>query len=92
MAPVYLPGDRLPNGLTEAGIDRWTASRKEEVLRRLDEGEVRLNNALSAWGLTLEEVEAWRSAHKVYGRRGLRLGVHRAEVPRPKAPEQSRLL
>ena len=77
----YLPGDPLPPGEAEPLLVRWTEGRKEEVLRRLDTGAVRLNDALARWNLTLEEVEAWRSAHKVYGRRGLRLGVHRADVP-----------
>jgi hypothetical protein len=77
----YLPGDPLPPGESAPLGIRWTEARKEEVLRRLDTGAVRLNEALSRWNLTLEEVEAWRSAHKVYGRRGLRLGVHRADVP-----------
>jgi hypothetical protein len=40
-----------------------------------------LNEALSRFNLTLEEVEAWRAAHREYGRRGLRLGTHRADVP-----------
>ena len=85
-----LPGDL--DWPESADDRRWTATRKEEVLRRLDAGEVRLNEAISRWSLTLEDIEAWRSAHKVYGRRGLRLGVHRAEVPRPKAESAQRSL
>jgi hypothetical protein len=44
------------------------------VLRRLDEGELRLNDALSRFCLTLEEVEAWRAADDIYRRRALRIG------------------
>jgi hypothetical protein len=82
-AQIFIPGDGKPDGGPEAKAVHWTPARKEEVLRRLDEGLIGLNDALRIWNLTLEEVEAWRAAHAAYGRRGLRLGQHRAEVPRP---------
>lgn len=71
---VLLPGDpEWPPGADE----RWVASRKEELLRRLDEGEIGLNEALARFCLTVEEVEDWRSRHKVYGRRGLNINQRR---------------
>jgi hypothetical protein len=69
----WLPGDPIPAGCAAPLSDHWTAARREEVLRRLDEGEIGLNDALRRWNLTLEEVERWRASHQVYGRRGLRM-------------------
>lgn len=83
-ASTLLPGDPLPGGgVAQADNMHWSMARKEEVLTRLDRGQIGLNDALARWNLTVEEIEAWRRSHKVYGRRGLRLGMHRAEVPRP---------
>lgn len=81
-----LPGDR---GYSSGEFDyRWTPARKEEVLRRLDTGAIGLNDALRLWHLTLEEVEAWRRAHPVYGKRALRIGAR----PAGEAPAQGTLL
>lgn len=70
---------------------RWTPSRKAEVLRQLRSGEITLNEALSRYSLTLEEVDAWQMAARKAGQDGLRADNVRPPAERPK-PAQGRLL
>ncbi len=80
LPPTGLPGET-------PGVDRWTAARKGELLRRLDVGELGLNDALRQFALTLEEIEEWRAEHPVYRKRALRLGQGQ-----PTTPAQGQLL
>lgn len=69
MAHLRHASDALPG---EGPVDRWTAARKEEVLRRIDAGEITAGQALSRWKMSVEELDTWRRQHRAKGRDGLR--------------------
>lgn len=74
------PSTELPG---EGPVDRWTPARKEEVLRRIRDGEMTRGQALRRWKMSLEELESWRLAFERKGRLGLKATAR---------PEQGRLL
>ncbi|NMM46353.1 DUF1153 domain-containing protein [Rhodospirillaceae bacterium KN72] len=60
--PVILPSARTA---------RWVASRKAQIVRALDRGVLDEQEACDRYGLTLEELNGWRSALSVHGEEGL---------------------
>lgn len=74
------PSTELPG---EGPVDRWTASRKEEVLRRIRDGEITAGQALTRWKMSVEELDAWTRAYTASGRKGLKAAA---------LPSQGRLL
>lgn len=81
---LALPGDGLPDGCVEARAFHWTPARKAEVLRRVRRGELTAGQALSRFGILVEEYDSWVQAHRKFGQGGLKVTV--------RAPEQGRLL
>jgi len=51
---------------------RWTIRIKVEVVMAVERGVLTAEAACARWGLTEEELAAWRSAFAAYGRTGLR--------------------
>lgn len=56
----------------EGHVDRWTASRKEEVLRRIRAGEISAAEAMRRWHISVEELDGWARRFRAGGRPGLR--------------------
>lgn len=69
----------LPDGtiltradLPPADTTRWVASRKAVVARAVDVGLITVREALDTWGLSEEELTAWRQALADHGIRALK--------------------
>lgn len=75
-----LPSNLLPG---EGPVERWTPARKAEVLRRIHAGEITRGEAMHRWRISVEELDAWLTAHRRAGQDGLKA---------TSAPEQGRLL
>lgn len=52
---------------------RWVASRKQTVVLAVNQGLITRDEALSRYGLSGEEFDAWRHAHMVYGKAALKV-------------------
>lgn len=66
-SPPETPGELPP-----ADIKRWSARRKAAVLEAISTGKITVGDACARWGLTGEELEAWRWAYRLHGLAGLR--------------------
>ena len=58
--------------LPPLGTTRWVASRKAAVVRAVEAKEVSADWAINAYGLTHEELDAWRAAVARHGKGALR--------------------
>lgn len=73
---------KIQADLPPRSIRRWTALRKQEVVRAIWDGLISRSEALSRYQLSEEELESWESAVALHGVRGLRvtkLGDFRSE-------------
>jgi hypothetical protein len=70
---------RLPGEAPE--VTRWTAARKDELLRRIRRGELSEPEACARWGFTPEEIAAWRQRSARFGFQGLKATT--LQVKRP---------
>ena len=59
----------LPDPTTQ----RWVASRKAAVVRAVEHGLLAEDEALRLYGLSEEELDAWRAAVARHGEAGLRV-------------------
>jgi hypothetical protein len=69
----------LPDGrsmtradLPPPGTCRWVASRKAAVVQAVDAGLITAEEAVTTWGLSDEELQAWRAAVARHGVAALR--------------------
>lgn len=69
----------LPDGtqMTRADLPgrdtrRWVASRKAAVVRAVDAGLITVDEAVEMYGLSVEELDSWRSAVARHGVAALR--------------------
>ena len=56
---------------------RWVASRKELVVRAVEEGLLSLDEALARYGLSQEEFALWQTAIKTHGTVALKVTLIR---------------
>jgi hypothetical protein len=73
------PAVTLPDGRTMTRADlpapatqRWVASRKAAVVQAVDGGLISAEEALETWGLSVEELDSWRTAVARHGIRALK--------------------
>lgn len=59
---------------------RWVASRKEAVVYAIEAAEISEAAALERYGISLEELNRWRSLLAWGGRRALN-ALHREQLP-----------
>lgn len=64
--------------LPPAGTRRWVARRKAQVVEAVQNGKLRLDEALRRYELSIEEFSAWKRRFYRSGVDGLRMG------PRPR--------
>jgi hypothetical protein len=71
---VTLPDGRVMTraDLPEPGTERWVASRKAAVVRALRHGLMSRDEAIAAYGLSEEELDAWRDAVDQHGEAALK--------------------
>lgn len=62
------PFDKLP----PADTKRWVVSRKAQVVRAVEEGQISLDQACERYSLSHEEFAHWRQLIKSHGTRALR--------------------
>jgi hypothetical protein len=72
--PVAPPESALP----PAGTRRWVARRKAQVVEAVQNGILRLDEALRRYEVSIEEFSAWKRRFYRSGVEGLRMG------PRPR--------
>jgi hypothetical protein len=60
-----------PGELPEPGTQRWTATRKAQVVLALQSGLLTFADACGRYGLTAEELACWEQSFSWGGRRGL---------------------
>jgi hypothetical protein len=79
----------LPDGRTMSRADlpppdttRWVASRKAAVVRGVDAGLISAEEACGRYGLSEEELAAWRSAVARFGERALKTTALQKYRPR----------
>ena len=58
--------------LPSAQTLRWTAYRKAAVVRAIRDGIITLDDAMSRYSLTSEELHSWMRHFRLHGRDGLR--------------------
>lgn len=51
---------------------RWSANRKAAVVRAIREGGITIDDAMSRYNLTSEELHSWLRHFRLHGRDGLR--------------------
>jgi transposase-like protein len=61
-----------PADLPRLGTKRWTPHRKASVVVGINRGIITAEEACRRYGLTQEELSAWRKAFQRYGIGGLR--------------------
>lgn len=66
---VTLPDGRMMTraDLPERGTQRWVASRKAAVVHAVDAGLITQDEARDIWGLSIEELDGWRTAVARHG-------------------------
>jgi hypothetical protein len=71
---VTLPDGRVMTraDLPEPRTERWVASRKAAVVRALRHGLLTREEAIAAYGLSEEELDAWRDAVDRHGEAALK--------------------
>lgn len=68
-------------GLPPAGITRWVASRKAQVVAAVQSGLLTLDEALARYDLSVAEFYSWQAALDRNGVDGLRVGAVQRERP-----------
>jgi hypothetical protein len=75
-------------GLPPADTQRWVPRRKAEVVAAVQGGLLTLPEALTRYGISLEEFAQWEHAYEARGMKGLRVcrSGGRFTPPAPTAP------
>ena len=90
--PAKIVAVRLPDGdlltianLPPAGMKRWVARRKAEVVAAVRGGLISLDEACRRYSLSQEEFSAWQNGLARYGVPGLRV-THMKHYRKPRTP------
>jgi Protein of unknown function (DUF1153) len=69
--PIIKTEQEDAQGMTGEASVRWTARRKEEIIISLEAGLITIADAQKGYGLSDEELAAWRRDYAARGRPGL---------------------
>ncbi|HYW14555.1 MAG TPA: DUF1153 domain-containing protein [Allosphingosinicella sp.] len=72
-APGAHPHASPETSLPPAGTRRWVARRKAQVVEAVQNGRLRLDEALNRYGLSIEEFSLWKRRFYRSGIEGLRM-------------------
>ena len=71
------PGVELPSPDTK----RWVVRRKADVVLAIRRGLITAEEACRRYNLSLDELERWQTAYRMYGIKGLRITRSRDKTP-----------